>query len=109
MTWLLVVFMPAHTRGRITLPGADLGATAQASDDCCAPKHKSTESKPSDRDRANCAVCFWAAGLLTTPAITFDHVLAERAFEIARQYDAQVRRETARLTHHGRDPPMSLG
>ena len=119
MTWLLVAFLPAHTRGRITLgPTASedtccepAPVVAPQADGCCASKAdaSATSSKPSSSQRANCAVCFWAAGLLTVVPVTFDHALAERAFETARHYDAQVRREAMQLTHHGRDPPTMLG
>lgn len=115
MTWLLVVFLPSHTRGQITVgPKSSDDCCAPAKpvveDDCCAPSTKSSSTKePSSKDRANCAVCWWAAGLLSDIVVTFDHDFAERAFEHARQYDAQVRSVASRLTHHGRDPPVTIG
>lgn len=122
MTWLLVVFLPWHTRGRITVgprSGDDCCAPAVQQDDCCSENdsvpikksahgHKSSTKEPSSKDRANCAVCSWAAGLLSDIAVSFEHDFAERAFEHARQYDAQVRRLASRLNHHGRDPPAAF-
>jgi hypothetical protein len=109
MTWLLVAFLPAHTRGRITMNASDdccAPLVEVKADDCCEPaEDQPAPSKPSAKDQANCAVCFWAAGLLSVMPVSFEHSLAERAFEVARHYDAQVRREATRLNHHGRDPP----
>lgn len=111
MTWLLVAFLPGHTRGLITMNSTGDGdaccAPVVKKIDCCATDDASAThaKKPSASDKANCAVCAWAAGLLTIPPVSFDHSLAERAYEIARVYDAQVRRAAIRLNHHGRDPP----
>jgi hypothetical protein len=112
MTWLLVVFLPSHTRGRITMgPKSSDDCCAPAppvvEDDCCTPASPTKKHEPSSKDRANCAVCFWAAGLLSDIVVTFDHDFAERAFEQARNYNAQVRCVASRLTHHGRDPPAT--
>ena len=108
MTWLLVVFLPGHTRGAITMNPHE-----QQGDSCCKPAakvasccgEKSSDGKPTQRDRAACAVCWWAAGLLTTPPFVLDATHAERALDRAHRYDAQVRRVALRLTRFGRDPP----
>lgn len=108
MTWLLVVFLPGHTRGAMTLNARDAGG-----DDCCKPAAKvvsccGEEEKPGEptqSDRAACAVCWWAAGLLTTPPFVLENDHAERALDRAHRYDAQVRRVASRLTRFGRDPP----
>ena len=113
MTWLLVAFLPGHTRGAITMNAREAGG----GDACCAPAKpvepsccadesaQNPSAKPTSKDRASCAVCFWAAGLLTTPAFVLDTSHSERSFEHARQYHAQVRRVACRLNQYGRDPP----
>lgn len=88
MTLFLNVVVPAHTRGRITLPGtgkptADAGATASptcavasSGDDCChatrpptpAPEEKGGK-QPTQQDRRNCAVCFVAAHFTPPPVV----------------------------------------
>lgn len=120
MTWLLVVFLPGHQRGSITL------GPAEAGESCCAPvpepvsccavestdpadsPHPTSHEEPTARDVANCAVCYWAAGLLTTPPFVFDFSHAKRAFEHARAYHAQVQAVACRLNQYGRDPPARL-
>src|SRR3954466_8008129 len=64
--FLLNVFVPGHTRGMITLPGAREDATHPA---CCQSHHNSSSSHdaPTSKDRANCAVCFFAARLCAPP------------------------------------------
>ena len=109
MTWLRVWFLPGHTRGRITIgPSEHRGSPATAAAHaCCAGDEAgpAERSLPTSKDRANCAVCFWGAGLLTTPPVVLDLLHAERSFEQAAVYHAQVRREALRLNHFGRDPP----
>lgn len=110
MTWLLVVFLPGHVRGQITMGPRDAGGDRVES--CCAPPPppsccgKSSGGQPTQKDRDNCAVCFFAAGLITTPAFILDLTHSERTFERARVYHEQVRRVALRLNHHGRDPPV---
>jgi hypothetical protein len=65
---LLNVALPGHTRGVITLPGYKPDRHEVAS--CCtghASKSNSPEQAPSERDRAHCAVCFFAATVCVPP------------------------------------------
>jgi hypothetical protein len=66
--WCLNVFLPAHTRGAMTVP--DVKHAAAGGHACCA--HGEKPSNPSDKptpdQRSRCAVCYFAAGL-TTPAV----------------------------------------
>ncbi|MFT3788119.1 MAG: hypothetical protein QM770_18435 [Tepidisphaeraceae bacterium] len=112
MAWLLVVFIPGHQRGAITL-GKREGAS------CCAPKAENVKTsccagksdrltragEPTSRDRAACAICDWMAGLIFVPAFVLDHSHAEQLYLRACAYHAQVRHLACRLTHFGRDPP----
>jgi hypothetical protein len=45
-----------------------------AAESCCAEPSDSHASpaKPSERDKANCAVCFWAAGILPEAPVVFE-------------------------------------
>ena len=119
MTWLLAVFLPGHQRGSITMGPREV-------DSCCAPapapiptsccetdggepvSDESDSPEPSQKDIDSCAVCHWAAGLLSTPHFIMDTSHAERAFECARHYHAQVQRVGCRLNQYGRDPPSHL-
>jgi hypothetical protein len=68
----LNVFIPGHTRGAITLDGKHSPETCCC---CCCSPQESSDSKspsapePSQRDRANCAVCHFAARIMATPVI----------------------------------------
>jgi hypothetical protein len=103
MVWLLVVFLPGHTRGRVTMgpreKDLNLKLNTPTRHDCCSesgapvranhttqndpsygkPAHgRPADDTPTQRDRANCAVCFWAAGLLPTEVFFIEFSLAER-------------------------------
>src|SRR4051794_13144805 len=64
--WLNVM-LPGHTRGSITLSGSKHSS-------CCASKNNDSGSKdraPSQRDREHCAICYFAAGLVSPPVVDF--------------------------------------
>lgn len=116
LAWLLVLFLPAHTRGQITLGPRDGATTAPTTTrSCCdadedhgvATTHPISKS-PTSKDRANCAICFWAAGILPTAPFVFHIVLVEQSLERAHAYTAQVRVVACRLNQFGRDPPFAL-
>lgn len=69
LTLLLTWFLPSHTRGQITMT-----PEGPANTSCCAAEqgHSTGTHTPSERDKANCAVCFWAAGILPEAAMMFD-------------------------------------
>lgn len=104
VTWSLLVFqalfvnvfLPAHTRGAITLkaggqgmslssrcesPG-NTGAPRAAPASCCAPMgrdpHPQKPAQPTPSDRACCAVCYIAS--LYVPVVPFDLALDLRDF-----------------------------
>jgi hypothetical protein len=102
MAWLLVWFLPGHTRGRITLGAKDADSCCvQKRPSCCAADESPQPGSqmPTSRDRANCAVCFWAAGLLHTVPVSFTILFLERHHEhlatLATQFRSiQLPRET---------------
>lgn len=66
--WLNVV-LPGHTRGSITVPGTKPTAPA-----CCAGHQAGSRTpaenqQPTPADRANCAICYFAAGMSTPPPV----------------------------------------
>jgi hypothetical protein len=79
--WLNVV-LPGHTRGIVTLAGASCSACAtQAGDDagraaankhCCSASPASHQARhdPTPRQKANCAICAFAARITPPPPIS---------------------------------------
>ena len=64
--FFLNVFLPGHVRGSITLVGKRTTAS------CCseeAPRRADGATAPSQGDKANCAVCHFAAGLIPVPPL----------------------------------------
>lgn len=81
--WLNFV-VPGHTRGIITLPGADFLTKGTA---CC--EHDSREGKnkaPTSEEKSNCAICFVAA---TYTVAVFDLVDLQPA-ELVEQPNLEV-------------------
>lgn len=68
LTLLLVWFLPAHTRGRITMTPHGAETSSCCSSDRTVPQ----DHKPTESDKANCAVCFWAAGILPEYALVIE-------------------------------------
>ena len=67
--WCLNVFLPAHTRGAMTVGEAVVATTTPAamSQPCCAPKHQ--DGKPTPEQKSRCAVCYFAMGLSVPPVV----------------------------------------
>jgi hypothetical protein len=111
--WLLAIFMPGHIRGRMTMGPRDpagMVPSAAVEESCCAAHSAPAvpTDKPTPRDRANCAVCFWAAGLLPVHLVQLDlgpsELLAARVAVVLEQYaGVEPLRES-----RGRDPPSRL-
>ncbi|WP_428938727.1 DUF2946 family protein [Fontivita pretiosa] len=70
--WLNVI-LPGHTRGIVTLPGGsdDPASGRVACSGCCGGggSDSSPTDKPTPRDRARCAICFFAARLTAPPVV----------------------------------------
>jgi hypothetical protein len=67
--WLNVI-LPGHTRGMVTMPCCACecsAAPAGACPHCC--EASGAPHKPTPADRANCALCFFAAHLSIPPTI----------------------------------------
>jgi hypothetical protein len=108
MSWLLVLFLPGHTRGQLTIgprdPAGTVATKADSTDGCCeSPKTKN--DAPTPRDRANCAVCFWAAGLLPDSPVEFDLAFEERLEQLSVLTSAQWAHVLPIRESLGRDPP----
>ena len=82
VVWLNVV-LPGHTRGVITLPGTEcadshgIAAAQQQQSDahaCChgAAKPTRNDRSPTPRQRAACAVCFFAAHMAPAAPVVCD-------------------------------------
>jgi hypothetical protein len=102
--WLLNVFIPGHTRGRITLGARCMSCTSH--DDKlrapCAPA-----DKPSPSDKSQCAVCYFAAHIASAPPPTIAPAPSGPAMgSVGVTHIARPEHRFAR-THLGRDPPAA--
>jgi hypothetical protein len=69
--WFNVV-VPGHTRGVITMPGAN-EQSCHASSCCSSDSSDSSDKKPSPDERRRCAVCYVAASY-TFPVVHIFHL-----------------------------------
>lgn len=102
MTWVLVAFLPGHTRGAITLDGA---APAVRKASCCSGGDAPAPA-PDERQRRACAVCYIAKAIVhATPAslelAPLHRTAAPRTLGAARPHSADARRGAG-----CRDPPL---
>ena len=80
----LNIFLPGHTRGAFGVTACeDCTATAAPADDaepsCCAVKHNSPEPKqPTETQKRNCAICYFAKGYTLPVVYVFDLTLHGR-------------------------------
>lgn len=80
MTWLLACFLPGHVRGQITMGPEQRGESAS----CCASHTpEKSDRQPTERDKRNCAVCHFAAGLQLYTPVAFEFALTDRLDETA--------------------------
>ena len=97
MTAMLAWFVPAHTRGLVSLDARNIvGSTQKApagdpskdhvadesssGDACCSTSPGKNDTKGTDQKRRNsCAVCFWAAGVLPVVPVSFELPLLTRS------------------------------
>lgn len=110
-----VVFVPAHRRGIVQLPGHDATLTTadQATRPYCplcvlTPRSLSEEDRPPADAPVNCAICFLKASIDLPPtAILAPAFVAELDFLIHR-YDAEESPLLApQRSLHGRAPPVA--
>jgi hypothetical protein len=70
LVWLTFV-VPGHTRGKITIPGAQSVSISLEQDSCCsvkAPAGKSNHT-PTQDERKRCAVCYAIACFMPAPLL----------------------------------------
>jgi hypothetical protein len=107
--WLLGFFMPGHIRGRMTLGPREAGSVATMAEASCCSSHAAPtpadSDRPTPRDRANCAVCFWALGLFPIALVHFDLSVERLLNRVVEQTIAQWGRVTPIRESLGRDPP----
>lgn len=115
-------FLPTHTRGRITMtPSGEVAthsccvpeasAEVVAVDHCGNPISNSRpvpDDAPSEEDKANCAVCFWAAGILPEAAVVFEVRPIDRALIETREAIAQCSTWFVPTNAFPRGPPALL-
>jgi len=97
--WGLNVFLPAHTRGAMTVGGQ---ATKHP---CCATKHSDRDEKPTPEQQSRCAVCYFAAGLSVSAVVDCGLVEAGIA-ELLPAQRPEIRASTApALAFYSCGPP----
>jgi hypothetical protein len=99
----LNVVLPGHTRGVITLSGKSSSAGAA----CCHSKHGDSPAKPSERDKAECAVCFFAARVTPPPVVDLGLTRLGLAEVMAVAKPVTVESAQVELPIHGRAPPVA--
>ena len=108
--WLLLV-MPGHKRGIVTLPGAEIEQAA--ADSCCEPKPACCEADADDCGQQgpidpakHCAICFLKSHLTDPPALTLYTPYLGQLDELAFLTESSVLDERATLDRaRGRAPP----
>jgi hypothetical protein len=105
----LNILLPGHTRGSITLAPKDATPAAKAeakSGGCCRIHNEpAQEQKPTEKDRASCALCFFAARLVTPPPALTAPVQLELV-ELLRAAEPTSRHAVdAFAAYDGRAPP----
>jgi hypothetical protein len=99
MTFVLAWFLPSHTRGQITMGPKDVNGV------CCAGDH-GRAGEPTEQDKRNCAVCFWAAGLLPVVPVSFTMFYLERHHEQLARLATQFRSILLPRESLPRGPPV---
>ncbi|MFK7790537.1 MAG: hypothetical protein AB8C95_13720 [Phycisphaeraceae bacterium] len=112
--WLLMV-MPGHKRGIVTLPGAEIEqAQAEASSSCCEPKPSccdlptgDCEEPPKPIDPAkHCAICFLKSHMTDPPAVVLYTPYLGELDELAYLIESSILDElTSSTLMRGRAPP----
>jgi hypothetical protein len=96
------MFVPAHTRGVVTVPGN--GASIEAGTSCCHPKR----AKPTMEQQRRCAVCFVAAAVSTPVVVIVELRPIDRIDIVACFANAQVLSEQFTTPYWPTGPPAAL-
>ena len=108
--WLLLV-MPGHKRGIVTLPGAEIEQAS--SDSCCEPKPSCREPGADDCETPrpidpakHCAICFFKSHLTDPPAFVLYTPFLGQLDELAFLVESSILDDLAALDRpRGRAPP----
>ena len=106
--WLNVV-LPGHTRGVVTLAGANGGSCHVRGGDRCCPTSKSSDNDQESREKraSRCAICFFAVRLTAPPPVD----LTPPALELLERAPApraeSVEFIAPRPAYFGRAPPLA--
>jgi len=102
----LGIFVPGHTRGAITLPGAGCSdcKTVKA-DSCCATDTTTERDEPTQDQKKRCAVCFFVMSLYVVPPFVLDVRAAGLVAVLPLRPPAVVGLPTLDPTYWGRGPP----
>lgn len=100
----LNVFIPAHTRGMVQLPGSHVA------EPCCCGMGE-TKKCPTEKDKQkraeNCAICAFAARLTIPAVIDLSLPPLARLGLIEQLSPRRIQVPAFPLSYHGRAPPMS--
>jgi hypothetical protein len=102
------VLLPVHQRGQIQLPGSAARVSACAR--CVrtdTPSHKGEPARNTPKDRGNCAVCHFIAGLNVPPPVTVYVARLGLTNVMPVERPAVVPARHPALPFHGLDPPIA--
>ena len=105
----LNVIVPGHTRGIVTMSGRSSAAGVEASNaggGCCRT-HGGPRRTPSDKDRAECAICFFAARVTPPPVVDFHLTFFALLAAAPVPPPVEVITADVPLTYLGRAPPAA--
>ena len=117
LLWVIgffVVFIPAHRRGVVTLPGNEYttanAATQQVSAACPLCTTMKSEGQPLPADApVNCSVCHLKAGLdLPTAIVLAPSFVEELDFLLGDSVASDAPLFASQITLHGRAPPAAV-
>ena len=101
----LNVVLPGHTRGVVTMSGRSASAAAESG--CCHGKHGGDSGKPSEKDKSECAVCFFAARVTPPPVVDLNLTRLGLVEVIAAARPVVAESAQVELPYHGRAPPVA--
>ena len=104
---LLNVVIPGHTRGIITLSGRSaINDLRDVGWGGCCQKHSGSENQPTQKDRAQCAICHLAARITPAPVVDLRLTELGRGDLFPVSQPRIVTAPDLALTYHGRAPPL---
>jgi hypothetical protein len=105
--WLNVV-LPGHTRGALPLAGTDCDACLhRAEPHCCPPRQQPPQDRPTSKQKANCALCAFAARVTPPPPITAAPVPSPCSVALAESPAQVVASLDCLPTYYANGPPSA--